>query len=113
MGQGKPLKSSIHGSANIPIYTGVATEKGVTTAAEIADGCILVWMDPKKSCLWSSSISKGFNRSSDKNKSMDSFDLATVIRVSMGDDLEACRMKIKNMFALYIGGMGSRQKSRC
>ena len=54
---------------------------------------------------------KGFDISKDKNKSLDNFDLATVIRVSMGNDIDACRMKIKNTFALYIGGMGSRQKN--
>lgn len=111
MGQGKPLKSIIHGTSSIPIYTGVATEKGVATAAEIADGCILVWMNPKKNDLWSSSLVKGFALSKNKNKSLDNFDLATVIRVSMGNDIDACRMKIKNTFALYIGGMGSRQKN--
>ena len=42
---------------------------------------------------------------------MANFDLATIIRVSMGDDIDACRMKIKNTLALYIGGMGSRQKT--
>lgn len=111
MGQGKPLKSILHRSSSIPIYTGVATEKGVATAAEIADGCILVWMDPKKTSLWSRSLNKGFALSMHKKKSLDNFDLATVIRVSMGDDMNACRMKIKNTFALYIGGMGSRQKN--
>ncbi|MEC8148366.1 MAG: LLM class F420-dependent oxidoreductase [Pseudomonadota bacterium] len=110
-GQGKPLKSILHGSPTIPIYTGVATEKGVSTAAEIADGCILVWMDPKKISLWLSALNDGFHRSVDQNKSLANFDLATIIRVSMGDDIDACRMKIKNTLALYIGGMGSRQKN--
>ena len=48
VGARKAAKSIIHGSSSIPIYTGVATDKGVATAAEIADGCILVWMNPKK-----------------------------------------------------------------
>lgn len=110
-GQGKSLKSIIHGNPEIPIYTGVATDKGVSTAAEVADGCILVWMDPKKTDIWQPALQSGFRKCQNNNKSLSNFDLATIIRVSMGSDLEKCRLKIKNTFALYIGGMGSRQKN--
>ena len=49
MGQGKPLKSILHGKSNYSnLYRVLQLRKGVSTAAEIADGCILVWMNPKK-----------------------------------------------------------------
>ncbi|MEQ9125764.1 MAG: LLM class flavin-dependent oxidoreductase, partial [Alphaproteobacteria bacterium] len=39
------------------------------------------------------------------------FDIAPYVRVAMGDDLQACRDKIKPELALYIGGMGAREKN--
>ena len=29
----------------------------------------------------------------------------------MGDDIDACRREIKSQFALYVGGMGAREKN--
>ena len=39
------------------------------------------------------------------------FDLAPFVSVVLGDDLAQCRMPIKGMLALYIGGMGARDKN--
>ena len=44
-------------------------------------------------------------------KTLADFDLAPYIRVSIGDDIEACRDAIRPNFALYIGGMGARSKN--
>jgi alkanesulfonate monooxygenase SsuD/methylene tetrahydromethanopterin reductase-like flavin-dependent oxidoreductase (luciferase family) len=39
------------------------------------------------------------------------FDLAPYVRISMGDDLAACRDAVRPQLALYIGGMGARSKN--
>ncbi|HEU0157429.1 MAG TPA: LLM class flavin-dependent oxidoreductase, partial [Stellaceae bacterium] len=44
-------------------------------------------------------------------KTMADFDLAPYVRVAVGDDLAACRDKVRPNFALYIGGMGARAKN--
>jgi hypothetical protein len=41
-------------------------------------------------------------------KTLADFDLAPYVRVSMGEDLAACRDAIRPHLALYIGGMGAR-----
>ena len=109
-GLGKPLKSIVHGNPDIPVYTGVATEKGVEVAAEYADGCFLVWMNPNRFDLWEPSLKRGNSRR-ESPKSMKEFDFAPFVRMSMGEDIDKCRMGIKHGLALYIGGMGAREKN--
>jgi F420-dependent oxidoreductase-like protein len=110
MGLGKPLKSILHGNPDLPIYTGVVTEKGVSTAAEVADGCFMVWHNPDRFGLFAPALAAGFARAGD-GKSQASFDFAPFVRMVMGPDIAACRMQLKHHFALYIGGMGARSKN--
>lgn len=110
MGLGKPLKSILHGNPNIPIYMGVATEKGVNTAAEVADGCFMIWVNPDKPEMFTPSLNAGFAKAGG-GKSLKSFDFAPFVRMAMGPDLQACRNQLKANFALYIGGMGAREKN--
>ena len=44
-------------------------------------------------------------------KTLADFDVAPFVTVVLGDDLEQCRMPVKGMLALYIGGMGARDKN--
>ena len=39
------------------------------------------------------------------------YDIAPFITCIMGDDINACRQPIKGSMALYIGGMGARDKN--
>ncbi|MFL2583091.1 MAG: LLM class F420-dependent oxidoreductase [Gammaproteobacteria bacterium] len=109
-GLGKPLKSILHGNPKLPIYTGVVTEKGAQTAAEVADGAFLVWANPDKFDLFQPALERGFSKSNDE-RSMENFDFAPFVRMVMGDDIGACRREIKSQFALYVGGMGAREKN--
>ncbi|MBK8957271.1 MAG: LLM class F420-dependent oxidoreductase [Proteobacteria bacterium] len=110
MGLGKPLKSILHGNPNIPIYMGVATEKGINTAAEIADGCFMIWANPDRANMFALPLDAGF-AAAGGDKGRNNFDFAPFVRMAMGPDLKACRDKLKHHFALYIGGMGAREKN--
>ena len=44
-------------------------------------------------------------------KSLANFDIAPFVTCILGDDLEKCRMPVKGMLALYVGGMGARGKN--
>jgi alkanesulfonate monooxygenase SsuD/methylene tetrahydromethanopterin reductase-like flavin-dependent oxidoreductase (luciferase family) len=44
-------------------------------------------------------------------KTLADFDIVPYVRVSLGDDLAACRDAIRPQLALYIGGMGARSKN--
>jgi F420-dependent oxidoreductase-like protein len=109
-GHGKPLKSILHGRADMKIYTAAITPNGLACAGEVADGVFPVWMNPEKADVLMPHIEKGFAKS-DVDKSLDNFDLAPFITTIMGDDVAACRAPIKAMLSLYIGGMGARDKN--
>ena len=109
-GLGKPLRSIIHGDPSLKIYTASISPKGIALAAEIADGVIPVWMNPERWDLYGAPLKEGFAKSGGR-KSLDNFDVAPFVTCIMGSDVEKCRMPVKGMLALYIGGMGARAKN--
>ena len=109
-GLGKPLKSIIHGNPDLKIYTAAITPNGIRCAAEVADGFFPIWMNPDRFDLFESHLKQGFKRAGN-NKGLADFDVAPFVFVIMGDDLERCYRPIKAMLALYIGGMGARDKN--
>ena len=108
-GLGKPLKSILHCEEDIPIYAATITPRGVEAAAEVADGFFPVWMDPEQFHVFDEPIQKGFAKAGDKD--MTQFDVAPFVTVIMGDDVEQCMVPIRGQMALYIGGMGARDKN--
>ncbi|HXW85458.1 MAG TPA: LLM class F420-dependent oxidoreductase [Candidatus Binataceae bacterium] len=109
-GLGKPLRSILHGRADLPIYTASINPKAVTLAAEIADGLIPVWMSPERFDLYKKPLEEGFAKTGGK-KSLANFEIAPFVQCHIGNDLDRCRMPVKGMLALYIGGMGARSKN--
>ncbi len=109
-GLGKPLKSILHGDPDMKLYTAAITAGGVKLAAELADGFFPVWMNPDRYDLFAPAIQAGI-AAAGNGKTEKNFDVAPFVRVCLGDDLEACRLPVKQELALYIGGMGARDKN--
>ena len=107
-GLGKPLKSILREEKDIPIYTASITPKGLETSGEVADGVFPIWMSPEHSDVILDPIKKGLEKS---GRSLLDYDVAPFVTVVIGDDLDHCRMPIKGNMALYIGGMGARDKN--
>ncbi len=110
-GLGKPLKSILHGRKDIPIYTGSMAPKGQALSGELADGCLLVCMNPERMDETTKHLREGFTRRPAGLRPADEFDVAPNVAVILGDDLDACRAPLKHMLALYVGGMGARSKN--
>ncbi len=108
-GLGKPLKSILHCEEDIPIYAATITDAGVSAAAEVSDGFFPVWMDPEQYSVFAKPIDEGFAKAGDKD--LTQFDVAPFVTVVMGDDVDQCMMPIRGSMALYIGGMGARDKN--
>ncbi len=110
-GLGKPLKSIIHGRADMPIYLAAIGPKNVQLAAEIADGWLPVFFAPR--CyddVFKEPIEEGFAKAGG-DKNIAQFDIAPTVRVVVGDDVDACRAQVKPHLALYVGGMGAKGKN--
>ncbi len=108
-GLGKPLKSILRCEEDIPIFAANITPAGVAAAAEVCDGFFPIWMDPEKYDVFAPSIDKGFAAAGEKN--LTQFEVSPFVTVVMGDDVEQCMMPIRGNMALYIGGMGARDKN--
>ena len=79
-------------------------------SAEVADGLIPVWMNPERADLFEPHLDEGF-RKAGPDKRRDDFAIAPFVTCILGDDLDQCRMPVKGMLSLYIGGMGARGKN--
>jgi F420-dependent oxidoreductase-like protein len=109
-GLGKPLKSILHGRADIPIYLAAIGPRNVALAAEIADGWLPVFFSPERMGVFRDSLDAGF-RAAGGGKSLERFDIAPTVPVILGADVAACRDVVKPRLALYVGGMGARGRN--
>ena len=109
-GLGKPLKSILTAASDIPIYTASITPAGLRCAGEVADGVFPVWMDPNKYDVLGESIGHGFEKAGN-GKSLKDFDVAPFVTVAMNDDLDTAYDALRPWLALYIGGMGAKNKN--
>ncbi len=107
-GLGKPLKSILHGRADLPIYLAAIGPKNVALTAEIADGWLPMFFSPNHfEAIYREHLDAGFARAGDGK----SLDIAPTVTVILDNDLEAAWNRLKPMLALYMGGMGAKSKN--
>ncbi|MFQ5576700.1 MAG: LLM class flavin-dependent oxidoreductase, partial [Anaerolineae bacterium] len=105
------LKSILHGRPDLPIYLAAMGPKHVRLTAEIADGWLPIFFSPRHyDAVYRPHVEAGFARAGN-NKSTAAFDIAPSVSVVVGQDVDACRSFVKPVLALYIGGMGARDKN--
>jgi F420-dependent oxidoreductase-like protein len=112
-GLGKPLKSILHGNPGMKIYTAAITPASIRNSAEIADGMFPIFMNPERFELFEPHLEAGFAKAAKAGatKSLANYDICPFVPVSMNDDLAAARNPVKQHLALYIGGMGARERN--
>ncbi len=109
-GHGKPLKSILHGNP-LKIYTASISPAGLRCSAEVADGVFPMMMDPEQyDTVIGQYLEEGFAKAGG-GKGLKDFDVCPMVSVIISDDREKARMPIKGQLALYIGGMGARDKN--
>ena len=87
-GLGKPLKTIIHPSPNLKIYTASIAPAGLRTAAEVADGVLPFLMSPEQADAIVAPGREGLAAAA-APKPLADFDIAPYVRVRMGDDVAA------------------------
>ena len=110
MGIGKPLKSILHMNPKIPIWLGTGSETNVKLTAEIADGWFPLAFVPGMMDLYRPWLEEGFRRAGG-GKGFDDFDIHPGVSVIVTDEIEQAFDRMKPGIALYVGGMGHKDKN--
>ena len=110
MGIGKPLKSILHMNPNIPIWLGTGTEANVKMTAEIADGWLPLGFVPGSMKTFKPWLDEGFARAGG-GKSLKDLEIQGSVQVHITNDVRDAFRRMKPNIALYVGGMGHRDKN--
>lgn len=110
MGVGKPLKSILHMNPKIPIYLGTGNEATVKLTAEIADGWLPLGFVPGALPEYQGWLEEGFQRTNGQ-RSMKNFEIQASVHVEVNDNVREALDKLKPEVALYVGGMGHKDKN--
>ena len=108
-GPGKALTLTVHPVRDyIPMYLAAIGPKNLELTGELFDGWLAIFFNPEFAPELLSNIEAGRQKA---GKTLEGFDVVPTVPVVFGDDLEACAMPVRAYSALYIGGMGSRDKN--
>ena len=110
LGVGKPLSSILHANPRIPIWLGTGTESNVKLTAEVADGWLPLGFVPGAMPHLRPWIEEGFRRAGG-GKSWKDFEIQARAHVQVTDDVRGALAHLKPRIALYVGGMGHRDKN--
>jgi len=108
MGVGKPLKSILHMNPDIPIWLGTGMESTVRLTAEIADGWLPLGLVPENYELYKPWIEEGLKKA---GKDASQFEAQSGAAVIVTDDVQTALDRLKPNIALYVGGMGHKNKN--
>lgn len=110
-GLGKPLKMITRPRPDIPIYVAALGPKNVQMTAELADGWLPIFFDPHKADeVWGEDIAAGTAK---RSPALGTLQIVAGGAVGFGDEDSAKRVRdaSRAVTALYIGGMGAREKN--
>src|SRR6476661_4242273 len=108
-GPGKALKLTISPvQERIPVYLAAIGPKNTTLTAEIADGWIPTLFSPEHADVFRPPLEEGAARA---GRSLDELEVTPQVSMGIYDDVEHARNFMRPYMALYIGGMGSRERN--
>lgn len=93
---------------DLPIYLASLGPKNLALTGEIADGWIGIFVSPEFLPEQLAVIGEGRQKA---GKTMDGFDVVASIGISVSDDIDVAADRLRAHTALYVGGMGSRDKN--
>ena len=110
-GPGKALKLMIRPiQPRIPIYIAAIGPKNTALTGEIADGWIPTFFSPEYMHESKKLLEAGAAKR-EGGKLPDDFDIAPMVSIAIDDDIDRARDVMRPLLALYVGGMGSREKN--
>jgi F420-dependent oxidoreductase-like protein len=109
-GPGKALKLMIAPvQERIPIYIAAIGPNNMRLTGEIADGWLPVFFSPEHVGESRALLEEGAARAG--GMLGEDFDIAPTVNVAIDDDLDSARDRMRHFIALYVGGMGSRERN--
>lgn len=101
-GLGKPLKPITHPlRADVPIFLGAEGPKNVAMAMELCDGWYPLYYSATNEAVYAEALAKR----------REGFEILYPMALHITDDIEAGRLAVKRNLALYVGGMGARDRN--
>lgn len=116
-GPGKALKLTIRPiQERVPIYLAAVGPKNLELAGEVADGWLAIFFGPDHADDLLGHVRAGRARSGhggghEGADPMQGFDVVATVPVVVGPDVRAAADVLRAYSALYVGGMGSREKN--
>src|SRR6266581_4537555 len=109
-GLGKALKILTHPVRDrIPIYLASMGERSVELTAELAEGWLPIFFVPEKADrVWGAALRRGYEKRSEE---LGRLEIAAGGPLAIGEGLEGLRDLSRPNLALYVGGMGARDKN--
>jgi F420-dependent oxidoreductase-like protein len=108
-GPGKALKLTIKPvQEEIPIFLAAIGPNNTKLAGEVADGWIPTLFSPEHVSEFRPLLEEGAARA---GRDLNGFRIMPTVNVFITDDVEAARNATRPFIALYVGGMGSREKN--
>ena len=108
-GPGKALRLTVRPARkHIPLYLAAIGPKNLELTGEIADGWLPVFFSPAHAGEQLAHIRAGAERT---GRTLDGFDVVPTVPLVPGDDWKVCADAVRGYAALYIGGMGSKEKN--
>jgi F420-dependent oxidoreductase-like protein len=108
-GPGKALKLMIGTVQDkIPIYVAAIGPKNTQLVGEIADGWIPIFFSPEHVGESKKLLEEGAARA---GRDLNGFEIAPTVQVRFDEDVDRARDSVRHFLALYVGGMGSREKN--
>ena len=110
-GPGKALKLTIAPvQERIPIYIASIGPKNTQLTGEIADGWLPIFFSPEHVGQARELLDEGAARAG-RSLEGGNFDIAPGVNVCIDDDVDRARDQMRHFIALYVGGMGSRERN--
>lgn len=100
VGVGKALRANTHPlRADLPIWLGAEGPKNVAQTAAIADGWLPLYYNPFHPEIYADQL----------KDAKPGFEIAPMVMVNVGDDLQKALLPAKMSLSFYIGGMGAQE----
>ncbi len=108
-GPGKALRMTVAPvQESLPVYLAAVGPRNLELAGEIADGWLGIFFSPETSGDVLDRLTAGRRKA---GRTLEGFDVCTSVPVAVDDDPERAADLVRGYFALYIGGMGSRERN--